>query len=235
MISNCCDPCAKPKCCGDPCGCPLRTLSVDTVTDMPGYVKYNLDGKTVSFDHKPVTQTTETKTAISVDLVNRVLKYLSESGAQTITASELGSLLRLGDLGDVATAGATNNALLTYRKNSECSTGCDTSMPNQWVAYDSLENIEDSAKYLLSFDENGAPKTLGTPATTSEYYYLGWNGPNMVQWTQPVEVATPSADDDGYSYIPFVSPRTKQLEMLRVVVDISSSGDVTFNINGGQQ
>lgn len=229
--NNCCDPCGKQ--CSDPCGCPLRVLSVETIADMPGYVKFNLDGGTVLFDFTPVVKTAETKTTFTVDQVNRLLKYTSESGLQNITAQALGSILRLGDIGDVNNNGVLNNSLLAYQKNSNCGEGCDE-VSNQWVPFSATEHIEDTGTYPMIFDEDGVPGVLGTPAHTSQYYNVAWRAGDKLGYTQPVEVSVPTADSDGFSYLTFVNPTTKQMEMLKVVTSIDASGNVTFNLNGGE-
>ena len=233
MTNNCCNPCdpCKKKCC-DPCGCPLRVLSVCEINDKPGVVEFNLDGKTVDYDFSGLVARTETDTNLRVDSVARVLRYSAERHVNNITAKQLGSILHIADIGDVDITGVTDNSLFVYQKQSDCGQGCD-GIDNSWVAWNSDEHLEEEGKTVMVFDDNGAPKALRPPAHTDQYYSLMWKGGDKVGYTQPVEVASPSTDANGYSYLMFVNPTTKQLEMLKVVVSIDGSGHVTFDTNGG--
>ena len=233
MTNNCCNPCdpCKKKCC-DPCGCPLRVLSVCEINDKPGVVEFNLDGKTVDYDFSGLVARTETDTNLRVDSVARVLRYSAERHVNNITAKQLGSILHIADIGDVDITGVTDNSLFVYQKQSDCGQGCD-GIDNSWVAWNSDEHLEEEGKTVMVFDDNGAPKALRPPTHTDQYYSLMWRGGDKVGYTQPVEVASPSTDTNGYSYLMFVNPTTKQLEMLKVVVSIDGSGHVTFDTNGG--
>lgn len=225
---NCNSCCDKPKC-KDPCGCPQRVLSIETLTDRPGYIKFNLDGGTVLYDFSDVVAETETDTFLRVDQVARVLKYLAEGHTNNIPASQLGSILHIADIGDVNAGKVTDNSLFVYRKNSECGTNCG-SIQNQWTAFSALDHYEDSADSYLAFDNTGAPRALAPPDHTNQYYQLSWRGNSKAGYTQPIEVSVPSIDSDGYSRLLFVHPSTKQLETFKVKVSIDNQGNVTFKI-----
>lgn len=226
----------KPKCgckpkCKDQCGCPLRVLSVQTVTDKPGVVKFNLDGHTQFFDFSDVVAATETDTFLRVDSVSRTLKYLAEGHTNNITAKQLGDMLHLTDLGDVNDNGVAQNSLLVYQRNSDCGKGCDT-IQNEWVAWNASERLDDSAKTIMGFDDTDFPVAIQPPAHTDQFYSLMWRAGDKVGYTQPVEVSVPSVDSNGFSQLLFVNPSTKQLESLKVKVTIDNQGNVTFNTQG---
>lgn len=233
FLNNCChkDPCGK-KCCGNPCGCPRRILSVCEVLDEPGVIEYNLDGTTARYDYSGLVEKTQTDTNLRVDSAGRQLNYKAERHTNHISARQLGSILHVADLGDVDDDGVTANSLFVYQKNSECGKGCDDAS-NKWIAWNSDEHLEDDGETVMVFDSTNAPKALRKPTHTDQYYLLGWRAADKVGYTQPVEVASPSVDSDGFSQLLFVNPTTKQIESLKVAVTIDNQGNVTFNTNGG--
>lgn len=223
---NTCDPCGKSKCCKDPCGCPTRVLSVLADPDRPGVVKFNLDGHTEFFDFSDIVASTETDTFLRVDQVARALKYLAEGHTNNISAKDLGSILHLGDLGDVDMGAVEQNSLLVYQKNSDCGQGCDE-ISNQWIAWNASDNLEDSAQTIMGFNENDNPVAIQPPIHTDQYYQFSWRGGDKAGYTQPVEVSVPSTDGT-YAQLMFMNPSTKQLETLKVIVTIDNQGNVTF-------
>lgn len=227
-----CNLCNRPQnecCCSgcDPCGKPLRVLSIQPVPNQPGRVRFNLDGGSVNFDFADIVAQTETDTFLRVDRASRVLKYLAEGHTNNITASQLGSILHLGDLGDIDTGDVAQNSLLTYQRNSECGQGCDE-ISNKWVAFNASEHLEDALNTVFGFDDSDAPKTLQAPTHTNQFYSLAWRGSDKLGYTQPVEVSVPSVDSNGYSQLLFANPTTKQIESLKVQVTIDNEGNVSF-------
>ena len=201
-------------------------------SDRPGVAKYNLDGHTEFFDFSDIVAATETDTFLRIDKVARALKYLAEGHTNNISAKDLGSILHLGDLGDVDMGEVEQNSLLVYQKNSDCGQGCDE-ISNQWIAWNATDNLEDSAQTLMGFNENDSPVAIQPPVHTDQYYMLGWRGANKLGYSQPAEVSAPSVDTDGYSQLLFMNPTTKQLESLKVKVTIDNQGNVTFKTQGG--
>ena len=229
---NCNSCCDKPKC-GNPCGCPLKVLSIETMTDKPGYVKFNLDGGTVLFDFADVVAETETDTFLRIDSTARVLKYLAEGHVNNIPASQLGSILHIADIGDVDITGVTDNSLFVYQKNSDCGKGCD-GIDNSWIAWNSDEHLEDSGETVMVFDENNAPKALQTPIHTDQFYLAGWRaGDKFGYMEHPTPIVAPSTDSDGYAHLLFENPTSHELETLPVKVTIAGDGTVTLKARGG--
>lgn len=222
-MNNCCNKCPNP------CGCPLRALSIKVDPARKHLVEFNIDGHSAYLDLREVD--IETDTFLRVDSVLRNLKYLAEKHVSTISGAELGSILHLSDLGDVITKGVKQNSLLTFQKNSECDRSC-TDVSNNWVAWNATDNQADSVETLFGFDEDDAPKSIAPPENEEQYYQLGWNGAGQVSYSQPVEVSVPTADSDGFAKMLFVNPATKQLETLKVIVNIDNSGNVTFKTQG---
>lgn len=234
---NCCEhncnPCGKPKCGCDPCGEPLRVLSVEAMPDSPGVVKFNLDGHTQLFDFSEIVAETETDTFLRIDQTARLLKYLAEGHTNNITAKELGSIIHLGDLGDVDMGAVEQNSLLFYQKNSECGQGCDE-ITQQWIAWNATDNLSDDAQTLMGFSENDTPVAIQPPIhNTGQYYLLSWRAGDKAGYTQPVDVSVPTVDSNGKTRLLFENPNTKQIEALPVIVTIDGSGNVTFKTQGG--
>lgn len=200
--------------------------------DRPGVVKFNLDGHTELFDFSDIVAATETDTFLRVDGVSRTLKYLAEGHTNNISAKDLGSILHLGDLGDVDMGGVEQNSLLVYQKDSECGQGCDE-VSNQWVAWNASDpdNLQDSAETLLGFNENDRPISIQSPIHTDQHYMLGWRAGDKIGYEQPAEVSVPSTDGT-YAQLLFMNPATKQIESFKVKVTIDNEGNVTFKTQG---
>ena len=229
---RCCDPCGKPKCGCDPCGQPLRVLSVEAMPDSPGVVKFNLDGHTQLFDFSEIVAETETDTFLRIDQTARTLKHLAEGHTNNITAKELGSILHLGDLGDVDMGSVEQNSLLFYQKNSDCGQGCDE-ISNQWTAWNATENLESEARTVMGFNDNDAPVAIQPPLHTDQYYIAGWRAGDKFGYTQAAEVSVPTGGADGKTHLLFENPTTRQIEALPVIVTIDSQGNVTLKTQGG--
>lgn len=200
--------------------------------DRPGVVKFNLDGHTEYFDFSDIVATTETDTFLRIDKVARALKYLAEGHTNNISAKDLGSILHLGDLGDVDMGEVEQNSLLVYQKNSECGQGCDE-ISNQWIAWNASDpdNLVDSAQTFMGFNENDNPVSVQPPVHTEQHYFLGWKGSNKIGYDQPVETTTPSKSGD-YSWMLLMNPTTKRLEAFKVKITIDTQGNITFKAQG---
>ena len=223
---NRCDPCGNKRC-ADPCGCPMRVLSVMADPDNPGVVKFNLDGHTEFFDFSEIVAHTETDTFLRIDGVARSLKYLAEGHTNNISAKDLGSILHLGDLGDVDMGSVEQNSLLFYQKNSDCGQGCDE-ISNQWIAWNATENLEDAAQTIMGFDENDAPVAIQPPMTTDKYHIFGWRASDKAGYMQPKQLSTGAepSSKDNYAHLLFENPNTHELEAMPVIVEIDGTTGV---------
>lgn len=214
-MKNCCnncDPC-KPKCCPEPCGCPVQILSITTVhDDTPAWLRFNLGGKSTDYDFTSVVKFAETDTSIRLDIPGRSLKYNAEKHVDSFSASELGSILHIADIGDVDISGVTDNSLFVYQKESDCGEGCE-GINNSWIAWNANENLVSTVETIMGFNADGKPKALKRPDNTNQYYQLGWNASGKVAWSQPVEVANTDAikDTDNKVWRLYVDPTTKRL------------------------
>lgn len=183
-MNDCCKKCEE-KCCGD--GKPV--IDVQSIPDDILTLSFNFNGVGTTYDYRSMIKAGETDTALSADAINRVLKYMAERHTDTISAKELGAILHLADLGDVDGEGVDDNALLVYKKNSDCSRGCD-GVTNSWAAWTALDNQDTSLSLVMGYDANGAPKSLSSPANTNQYYQLGWNAAGKAGWKQPRQVTS---------------------------------------------
>ena len=196
------------------CGCkksccemPKPVIDVQALPDDPLTLSFNFNGVGTSYDFRELVRKGETDTSISADAVARVLKYMAERHIDTISAKELGSILHLTDIADIDISGVDDNSMLVYKKESDCSRGCDNST-NKWVAHNALNHIVDSVQYLMGYDSDGAPKSLSSPSSPSQQYLLGWNGNGKAGWTQiKTAVSIPSNayeiyfDGDAHEFV----------------------------------
>lgn len=205
-------------------------------SDRPGVVKFNLDGHTEFFDFSEIVANTETDTFLRIDKVSRLLKYLAEGHTNNISAKDLGSILHLGDLGDVDMGEVEQNSLLVYQKNSDCGQGCDE-ISNQWIAWNASDpnNLEDGAQMVMGFNENDTPVSIQPPVRTEQYHLAGWRGSDKFGYMQPKQLATGAGPttDGTYAHLLFENPSTHQLEAMPVIVSIDNQGNVTFKTQGG--
>ena len=217
MKHNCCnkcDPCRK-KCCPEPCGCPVQIMGIDTVhDDTPAWLRYNFGGKSVDYDFEPVVKFAETDTSVRLDIPGRSFIYNAERHVDSFSASELGSILHIADIGDVDITGVTDNSLFVYQKDSDCGEGCD-GINNSWVAWNEKDHLVDHVETLMGFNGDGKPQTLNHPTNTNEYYQLGWNGADKISFSQPTVVSSAPVDGDGKVWRLYVDPNTKQLVVVK--------------------
>ncbi len=195
---NDCNPCKK-DCCKEPCGCPEPVFSVEAMPDDPTILRFNVNGKSVWYDFSSVVKAAETATAITTDTVNRTLDHHGEKSDQSISAKELGYILHLADIGDVNGDTIKDNGILNYRKDEDCSEGCE-GINNGWVSSSPLDIGAGALSYLLGSDADGKLTSLMPPSNTSKFYYLTWAAQNKAMWKTPDTIAT-LTDDYAPLYI----------------------------------
>lgn len=167
----------------------MPVIDVTALENDPLTLTWNFNGVGTSYDYSSMIKLGETDTSINADQVNRVLQYMAERHVDTISAKELGAILHLGDIGDVDITDLDDNSMLVYKKNSDCTRGCDGAT-NSWVAWNALDQQEGSFTYPMGYDDDGAPKTLRRPENTDQHYQLSWNANNKVGWSQPKKVTS---------------------------------------------
>lgn len=163
--------------------------------DDPAELRFNLGGKSIDYDFASVVEAAETDTTLRLDIVNRGLVYNAERHKDSFSASELGSILHIADIGDVDISGVTDNSLFVFQKNSDCGEGCQ-GINNSWVAWNSNEHLMSVMDTIMGFNADGKPQALNRPTNTTQYYQLGWNGNGKVGWYQPVVVTTAPVQDN---------------------------------------
>lgn len=228
---NKCNPCRK-KCCPEPCGCPTQILSISTVhDDTPAWLRFNLGGKSIDYDFTSVVKAAETDTSMSLDIANRNFIYNAERHKDSFSASELGSILHIADIGDVDISGVTDNSLFVYQKNSDCGEGCK-GIDNSWVAWNSQDNnnLVDQVDTIMGFTSEGKPKTLNHPDNIGQFYQLSWNGETRkAMWLQPVEKTIATGDT---LKLLVEEPESKQTMYIGVTITIGDDGTITFKKEG---
>lgn len=200
-----CDPC---KC--KQCGCPAPVFSIEAKSTDPTVYRYNVNGKTIEFDHTAAIKAGETATTVTVDQVNRTLNHYGEKSTQTITAKELGSILHLTDIGDVNGEAIDNYGLLNYRKDSSCGEGCE-GQDSGWIASNPVSLGDTSMDYILGSTAEGELKSLIPPTNVNKFSYLTWAAQNKVKWSTPTQVSSIPTDADGYGYQLWLDPNTGEI------------------------
>lgn len=209
-----CNNCEKPcKSCSDPCGCAEPIFSVETLADDPTVVRFNINGKSVWFDFEPTVKAGETCTTFSIDAVNRLLSYHGECSDQSITAKELGSILHLGDLGDVDANSIGDNGILNYRKSSNCPDGCE-STGDGWVSTNPIDVAGSSIEYILGTDADGRMISLMPPSDTTTFSYLAWAAQDKAKWVKPTVVSTPPVKDGKVAQL-YLDENTGEIVIVR--------------------
>ena len=146
-------------------------------------------------------------------MTERNLVYNAERHTNTISASTLGGMLHLADIGDVDATTIKDNAILVYKKDADCSENCDGK--NGWIGLDPSEAGDSSLDYIMGSDADGEVKSLMPPANSSQFYYLTWAGQNKASWKQPTVAASAPVDSDGKVWRLYVDPNTHELLIVK--------------------
>lgn len=211
---NHCNSCScKKDCCDKPCACPGDIPSIEADSTNPTRLRFNFGGRSLWYDFDSVVKAGETSTSLYADLTSRELVYNAEKLRNTISATSLGGILHLADIGDVDATTIKNNALLVYRKDADCSENCEGK--NGWIGLDPSEAGESSLDYIMGSDGDGTVQSLMPPANTSQFYQLSWAGQNKVSWTQPTVAASAPVDGDGKVWRLYVDPTTRELVIVK--------------------
>lgn len=201
-----CKPC-------NPCGCAEPIFSIEALDTDPTTLRFNVNGKSVWYDFEPVVKAGETCTTLNIDAVNRTLNYHGECSDQTISAKELGSILHLGDLGDVDAGSITDNGILNYRKSGECPEGCE-SETDGWKSTNAVDVATTSLDYILGTDADGKMISLMPPTDTATFSYLAWRAQDKAGWVKPTVVATPPVKDGKVAQL-YLDENTGEIVVVR--------------------
>lgn len=177
-MCNECNQCHKPQ---DECGCARPVLEVTRRDDDSLVLKFNVNGVTTEYDFADLIRSGQSDTSLSVEVAKRVLKYVAEKHIDSLSAAELGSILHLGDLGDVDAKKAETGSQLVYKKDDTCAEGC-VGTSNHWEVWNALDNTNANLTYISGYNAAGSPLALRRPTDPSKYSLLGWNAENQVSW-----------------------------------------------------
>lgn len=208
-----CD-CNKCNKCKEPCGCAEPVFSIEAMSNDPTTLRFNVNGKSVWYDFEPVVKAGETCTTVNINAVDRTLEYHGECSDQTISAKELGSILHLGDLGDVDADTITDNGILNYRKTGDCGEGCE-GIGDGWVSSNPIEVGGESLDYILGSDADGKMKSLIPPTDTTTFSYLAWAAQDKAKWVKPTIAANAPTDTDGKVWRLYVDPNTYEIVIVK--------------------
>lgn len=206
--NNCNNPCKK-----EICGCAEPVFDIAALDTDPTTLRFNVNGKSVWYDFEPVVKAGETCTTLNIDAVNRTLNYHGECSDQTISAKELGSILHLGDLGDVDESSITDNGILNYRKSGECPEGCEGETDG-WKSTNAVDVATTSMDYILGTDADGKMISLMPPTDTTTFSYLAWKAADKIGWAKPTVVATPPVKDGKVAQL-YLDENTGEIVIVR--------------------
>lgn len=208
-----CQPCGCKNKCEKPCGCPESILSIEADSTNPTNLRFNLGGRSVWYDFDSVVKAGQTCTTLLADTVSRNLVYNAECQNINISASELGGILHLADIGDVDATTIKDNAILVYKKDANCSENCDGK--NGWIGLDPSEAGDTSLDYVMGSDRDGGVKSLMPPANSNQFYYMAWAAQDKASWSQPKIVASAPVDSDNKKWRVYMDPTTKELVVVK--------------------
>lgn len=186
-----CDRCGQPK---DHCGCARPILEVVRRDDQGVVLRFNVNGVSYDYDYADLIRDGETDTSLAIDVAKRVLKLIAEKHIDTLSAAEIGSILHLGDLGDVSSKGAETGSQLVFKKDDTCGEGC-IGTSNQWEIWNARDNTTDSIVYVGGYNSDGYPVALRRPTNPNQYYQLGWNAERQISYSQPAIATVKKAGD----------------------------------------
>lgn len=199
------------------CRCTQPVIDVESIPNNIAVLKFNFDGVSTFHDYTAMIKQTETDTSLAVNAIDRNVTFNAERHTDVITAKEFGSMLHLADIGDVDISSIDDNSFLMYRKDSDCSQGCE-GINNSYVGWNALKSQATSVQTVMGFDQNGKPYALQAPANTNQYYNLGWNGANKVSYSQPQTTTVAAVtDSDSKVSILALDPNTKQVVSIKVL------------------
>lgn len=209
---TCCNECNNK--CKDPCGCPEPVFSIEAMDTDPTTLRFNVNGKSIWYDFEPVVKAGETCTTLNVNAVDRTLEYHGECGDQTIAAKELGSILHLGDIGDVNADTITDNGILNYRKTGDCGEGCE-GIGDGWVSSNPVDVGATSLEYILGSDADGKMMSLMPPTDTTTFSLLAWAAQDKAKWVKPTIASSAPVDANGKVWRLYVDPSTYELLIVK--------------------
>lgn len=204
----------QPKCgcenkCQKPCGCPEAILSIESDSSNPALLRFNLGGRSVWFDFTGVVRAAESCTSIKPNAVARNIVHDGECHRDVITASELGSVLHLADIGDVDANSLKDNSLLVFQQESKCSENCEGT--GGWKGVDPSEVGKESLSYIMGSDADGVIGTLEPPANSSKFNYLTWAAQGKAKWSQMKILPNAPTDKNNRVLRPYVDPDTLEI------------------------
>ena len=149
-----CDYCNN-KCGSDPCDCgsckPAKygcDFDVQVSPFDPSIWMVTICGATTKVKMPKIS---ETDTKLSTNFTNASLIYNAEKHTDTITGSQIGSLINLEDLRDTDVANSDSCDLLVYNPHcTECGDGCSPKNP-RWTGY----HIPDAGDCEIELDSDG--------------------------------------------------------------------------------
>lgn len=158
----------------------------------------------------------ETDTTLSLNYGGATLNYNAERHTDTITGTQLGSIINLGDLRDVNTDSDTDAMCseLIYHKYGDCGEGC-RSLEDSWtrVSIDDEGILKDNIRYVRGANVYGCPEYLNVPSNTNEYWFAGWRANGDEQqfgYYQAEPVDELPTDENGDTIVISQDPNTKQ-------------------------
>lgn len=139
---------------------------------------------------------------LSTNYSNSTLDLKVGENRSTVSGSQLGDIVKMGDLRDVVFDPTETGTCfeLVYRKYADCGEGCQ-SPENSWSGFNvnSTGAKQDYMTYVRGTNAYGCPEYLDKPTTTTEYWFAGWKTDGehkQFGYFQPTSGAIPTDSSD---------------------------------------
>lgn len=207
IASNPCNPCKRNSDCE-------QRVTIDWVPNTACTVGVTFDGITDTLELREGIQNCETKTHMTFNTTTGCIEYQNElyvasdgkeGYLEVICASEIAKYINLEDLANVENEQPEACALLVYKADSDCGTGCQ-GIHDSWVHWYAKENLHNGLHYVAGFNEGGCLEALDVPTKTNEYWWAMWR-PNETGtgvefgYIQPEKVETLPTNEKGQTLV----------------------------------
>lgn len=171
----------------NPCGCNDKRSCddcpiVDWVPNTSATIGVTHNGCTDTLDLCPGIKECETKTHMTQHPVTGCIEYQNEQYVasdgkegyvESICPSDIAKYINLEDLANVENAQPDQCGLLTYRKESNCGSGC-TGASDVWSHWYAKDNLSTGINYVAGFNEEGCMEALDMPDDPNKYWFGMW-------------------------------------------------------------
>lgn len=160
-----------------------------------------------------IPKTKETDTFLSTSYTDSTLNYKAEAHTDNVTGAQLGDIINLDDLRNVAIDDGLSGHCyeLIYHKWENCGDGCK-SLADRWQNFNINSDgaKKEAIRYVRGANVYGCPEYLEVPTTEGEFWYGMWVPGKGFTYYRPQYVDTLPTDSDGNTLVMSLDPTTKR-------------------------